>query len=98
MTHADDPTSDLKVEFGFDVLQVAHGRYAPDAYRDLIGFQVAKPVLERSFLKTFVRKAVHGDPLLPQAILAFYDGFVPAKAGLAAQLERFKQLHAPWRG
>lgn len=33
----------VKTEFGFDVLEVAKGRYAPDAYRDFIGFEVAQP-------------------------------------------------------
>jgi hypothetical protein len=35
------------------VLQVALGRYAPDRYRAFIGFQVAKPVLERAFKDTY---------------------------------------------
>jgi len=53
VTYWDDPPSHLKTEFGFDVLQVATGRYAPDAYRDFIGFEVSKPVLERAFLDTY---------------------------------------------
>src|ERR1700733_13054859 len=36
------PVEHLKTEFGFDVVQVAKGRYAPDAYRYLIGFQVSQ--------------------------------------------------------
>jgi hypothetical protein len=53
ITYAEDPTAHLKTEFGFDVLQVAKGRYAPDAYHDFIGFKVAKDVLERAFVKTY---------------------------------------------
>ena len=53
VTYADDPTAHLRVEFGFDVLQVARGSYAPQAYHDFIGFQVAKPVLERAFRDTY---------------------------------------------
>lgn len=53
VTYAEDPSSHLKTEFGFDVLQVAKGRYAPDAYHDFIGFKVSKEVLERAFLKTY---------------------------------------------
>ena len=53
VTYADDPTSHLRVEFGFDVLQVAHNRYAPESYHDFIGFKVAKPVLERAFRDTY---------------------------------------------
>jgi hypothetical protein len=53
ITYADDPFSHSKTEFGFDVFQAAKSRYAPGAYKDFIGFQVAKPVLERAFLDTY---------------------------------------------
>lgn len=53
VTYWDDPNSHMRTEFGFDVLQVAQGRYAPDRYRAFIGFQVSKPVLERAFLDTY---------------------------------------------
>jgi hypothetical protein len=43
----------VKTEFGFDVLEVAKGRYAPDAYRDFIGFEVAQPLLDRAFKETY---------------------------------------------
>ncbi len=53
MTYEDDPSAHLKVEFGFDVVQVAQGSFAPQAYHDYIGFQVSKPVLERAFADTY---------------------------------------------
>ena len=53
VTYWDNPISHLRTEFGFDVLQVAQGRYAAGAYRKLIGFQVSKPVLERAFRDTY---------------------------------------------
>jgi len=53
VTYEDNPSAHLKVEFGFDVVQVANGAYAPQAYHDYIGFQVAKPVLERAFADTY---------------------------------------------
>src|SRR5579871_873007 len=53
VTYADDPFSHSKTEFGFDVFQAAKSRYAPDAYKEFIGFQVAKPVLERAFQDTY---------------------------------------------
>jgi hypothetical protein len=53
VTYWDSPLSHIRTEFGFDVLQVAQGRYAPDRYRAFIGFQVAKPVLERAFRDTY---------------------------------------------
>jgi hypothetical protein len=43
----------LKTEFGMDVLQVAKGRYAAEAYHDFIGFEVSKPLLERAFRGTY---------------------------------------------
>jgi len=53
VTYADDPNAHMRVEFGFDVLQVARGSYAPQAYHDFIGFTVSKPVLERAFQDTY---------------------------------------------
>jgi hypothetical protein len=43
----------VKTEFGFDVLEVAHGRYAPDSYHDFIGFGVSVPLLEQAFQETY---------------------------------------------
>jgi Zinc dependent phospholipase C len=53
VTYADDPFSHSKTEFGFDVFQSAKSRYASAAYKEFIGFQVAKPVLERAFQDTY---------------------------------------------
>lgn len=53
VTYADHPSSHLKAEFGFDVLQVARGRYAPEAYHDFIGFKTSKELLDRAFFKTY---------------------------------------------
>jgi hypothetical protein len=53
ITYEDNPIAHVKTEFGFDVLEVAKGRYAPDAYHDFIGFDVAAPLLERAFLETY---------------------------------------------
>jgi len=47
--YAQDKTAHLKTEFGFDTLQVAKNRYAPEQYHDFIGFQVSVPLLERVF-------------------------------------------------
>ena len=53
ITYEEDPIAHVKMEFGFDVLQVARGNYAPEAYHDFIGFAVSKEVLERAFQKTY---------------------------------------------
>jgi hypothetical protein len=52
-TYEDSPSSHIKTEFSFDVVEVAEHRYAPAAYHDMIGFEVSKPLLERAFLKTY---------------------------------------------
>ncbi|HEX4545092.1 MAG TPA: zinc dependent phospholipase C family protein [Candidatus Acidoferrum sp.] len=43
----------VKTEFGFDVLEIARERYAPDSYHDFIGFEVARPVLDQAFRETY---------------------------------------------
>jgi len=53
VTYEDDPLAHIKTEFGFDVLEVAKGRYAPESYHDFIGFQVAAPLLEQAFRETY---------------------------------------------
>ena len=53
VTYEEDPAAHLKTEFGFDVLQVAQGRFAPDAYHDFIGFEVAQLLLDRAFRETY---------------------------------------------
>src|ERR1700726_2584343 len=47
--YAQDKTAHLKIEFGFDTVQVAKNRYASQQYHDFIGFQVSKALLERVF-------------------------------------------------
>jgi Zinc dependent phospholipase C len=47
--YAQDKGAHLKTEFGFDTLQVAKNRYAPEQYHDFIGFDVSEPLLERAF-------------------------------------------------
>jgi hypothetical protein len=53
ITYTDNPVAHLKTEFSFDVVQVANHVYAPEAYHDFIGFEVAKPLLDRAFVDTY---------------------------------------------
>ncbi len=53
VTYDENPRAHLQTEFGFDVLEVVQQRYAPEAFHDFIGFQVAKPVFERAFFDTY---------------------------------------------
>jgi hypothetical protein len=53
ITYAENPKAHIQAEFGLDVEQIAKGRFSSDAYHDFIGFEVSKPLLERSFHKTY---------------------------------------------
>src|SRR6516225_1451071 len=53
VTYEDDPLAHVKTEFGFDVLQVARERYAPDSYHEFIGFSVSERVLDQAFMETY---------------------------------------------
>jgi len=90
VTYADDPKAHIRTEFGFDMVQVAKNRYTSDRYHDFVGFEVAQPLLERAFLKTYGMKLedVLGDEDL--AIGSFrraVSNFVP-KMTQAALLNR----------
>ena len=53
VTYEDAKLAHVKTEFGFDVLEIAKERYAPDGYHDFIGFEVAGRVLDQAFLETY---------------------------------------------
>jgi hypothetical protein len=43
----------VMAEFGFDVVNLANGRFASDRFRDAIGFEVAQTVLAAAFKDTY---------------------------------------------
>jgi len=91
VTYWDSPLSHIRTEFGFDVLQVAQGRYAPDRYRAFIGFQVAKPVLERAFQDTYgmEMKSVFGNEDLAFGSFRYSVGsIIPGMTRVAWQLKK----------
>ena len=51
-----NPAAHLKTEFGFDVIEVAKGRFVADDYRNRIGFQVSKELLQRALEETYCLK------------------------------------------
>ena len=51
--YVDSPARHVMVEFAFDVLQVGRGRFTSDQYQELLGFEVATPLLERAFRNTY---------------------------------------------
>jgi hypothetical protein len=71
ITYEQDHLSHRRMELGFDVLQVARGNYADSNYVDLIGFEVATPVLERAFEKTYALKLTDVFASLDLAVASF---------------------------
>ncbi len=53
VTFEDDPKAHVMVEFSFDVVRLAASGYVPSTYHDLIGFKVARPLLDRAFQETY---------------------------------------------
>ncbi len=49
VNYAEDNAAHIRTEFGFDMVQVAKRRYAPQQYHDFIGFEVSLLLLERVF-------------------------------------------------
>jgi hypothetical protein len=53
ITYADNKISHIRMEFGFDVLEIAKGNYASQSYRGFIGFKVDTAVLAKAFFETY---------------------------------------------
>lgn len=53
VTYADNEVAHMRMEFGFDVIEIAKGNYASQAYRDFIGFKVDTTVLSKAFFETY---------------------------------------------
>ena len=53
ITYQQAPKQHTQLEFAFDVVQLASGKYRNSDYHQKIGFQVSKATLERAFLKTY---------------------------------------------
>jgi hypothetical protein len=53
VAYEDGKLAHIKTEFGFDVIEIARERYAPDSYHDFIGFEVSRSVLDQAFRETY---------------------------------------------
>ncbi|GAC1375762.1 MAG: hypothetical protein NVSMB30_20330 [Hymenobacter sp.] len=53
ITYQEAPKQHTQLEFAFDVVQLASGKYHSEEYHQKIGFQVSKAALERAFLQTY---------------------------------------------
>lgn len=53
VTYEQAPINHTEVEFSFDVVQIAAGRYRSQDYHKYVGFRASKDLLERAFLDTY---------------------------------------------
>src|SRR5207237_7446137 len=97
VTYANAHKAPIRTEFGFDIVQVAKNRYASDRYHDFIGFEIATPLLERAFQKTYglsLDEVLGGDEEL--AIGSFrraVSKFVPEMTRVALLNRRQELVH-----
>lgn len=71
VTYAEHQKSHTRTEFAFDVVQAARGEYAPEVFRDFIGFKIARDQLGRAFYKTYGLKLKQVYVFQPLAEWAF---------------------------
>lgn len=71
ITYEQNPAGHLKTEFGFDVLEVAKGNFAPEAYHDFLGFDVSQTLVERAFRDTYGLEVNDVFKDFPRAIESF---------------------------
>src|ERR1022692_721304 len=99
VTYADDPFTHAKTEFAFDVYQAAKGHYASAAYKSFIGFEVAKPVLQRAFEDTYglsLEKAFLDVDLAIGSYRRAVGSILPAMTRVAWQIKKQEiQKEAP---
>jgi hypothetical protein len=91
VTYEDDPLAHVKTEFGFDVLEVAKERYAPDSYHDFIGFQVAAPLLEQAFRETYgldLRNVLDNEEKVIGSYRRDVSGLIPRATRVAWSLKK----------
>lgn len=74
VTYDDDHTSHSRIEFAFDVIQTKKGNYASIAYHNFIGFEIATPVLQRAFRKTYGQELSTVFPNFESSIASFRWG------------------------
>lgn len=53
ITYEQDKLSHRRLEFGYDVIQVARGNYAHEAFHNFIGFKISDDLLRRAFKATY---------------------------------------------
>ena len=53
VTYDENPHAHVRVEFGFDINEIAKHRFAPSAYLAHVGLMVSTDLLERAFFETY---------------------------------------------
>jgi len=94
VTYTDDPKAHIRTEFGFDMVQVAKNRYTSDNFHDFIGFNVAKPLLERAFAETYglqLQDVIHNEDLAIGTFRRAISKIVPEMTRVAL-LSRRKEM------
>jgi hypothetical protein len=94
--YAQDKTAHLKIEFGFDTVQVAKNRYASQQYHDFIGFQVSKPLLERVFPVVYgleVKDVLSREDLAVGSYRFAVSRLIPQMTQVALQTHKKELMH-----
>jgi hypothetical protein len=91
VTYEEAPIQHSQLEFAFDVVQLANGKYRDQEYHRAIGFQVSKPVLERAFKQTYALELGQVIANVDLSIASFrfaVNQFIPVAARAAWHYKR----------
>lgn len=91
VSYEQDKLAHVKTEFGFDVLEIAKERYAPESYHDFIGFEVAPRVLEEAFEETYgldLRKVLINEDHALNSYRHAVSNLLPRATRIAWQLKK----------
>ena len=91
VTYEDNPLAHIKTEFGFDVLQIAKGHYAPDSYHQFVGFEVAMPLMEIAFRETYgieLKSVFQNEQLAANSYRHSVNSLIPTATRVAWDLKQ----------
>jgi len=94
--YAQDKSAHLKTEFGFDTMQVAKNRYAPEQFHDFIGFEVSEPLLERVFPVVYgleLKDVLPHEDLAVGSYRFFISRLIPKMTQVALQVHKKDIMH-----
>jgi Zinc dependent phospholipase C len=96
VTYVDDPAAHIRIEFGFDMVQVAKNRYTSDNFHDFIGFNISKPLLERAFEETYglqLHDVIHNEDLAIGTFRRAISKIIPDMTRVALLSRRKEIVH-----